>query len=188
MRTLFAKLVSPGAFSCLLPLVAIGIAACSAKAPRFSEDGYASRPASGQVAAAPGLSPMARAANGVPKLDVDPSCEAAAQGSVVQGRDKQACLDDENRAKEQAIQNWSQYRDADKQQCVELIREGGPPSYVELLTCLEAMRDASTMGFEELGVPLDVTTPVISPGAAGGRLPNNFRNCEEPIVPRFCPP
>ena len=104
------------------------------------------------------------------------------------GRDKQSCLDDENRAKEQAIQNWSQYRDVDKQHCVELIGEGGPPSYVELLTCLEVMRDASTMSSEELGAPLDVATPVIPPGHAGGRLPNNFRNCEEPIVRRFCPP
>jgi hypothetical protein len=25
-------------------------------------------------------------------------------------------------------------------------------------------------------------------GEAGGRLPNYFTNCEEPIVPRFCPP
>jgi hypothetical protein len=138
MRTLFAKLVSPRALSwALLPVLAIGIAACSAKAPRFSEDRYASRPISGQVAAAPVLPPIAHAANGVPKLDADPSCEAAAQGSVVQGRDKQACLDDENRAKEQVTQNWSQYRDADKQQCVELIRKGGPAS---TSNCLRALK------------------------------------------------
>ena len=52
--------------------------------------------------------------NSVPKLDVGPSCEAAAQGA---GRDKQTCLSDENQAKEQVTENWSQYRDADKQLC-----------------------------------------------------------------------
>ena len=138
MRALFAKLVLSQALSwALLPVVAIGIAGCNAKATRFSEDGHASRPASGQVAAAPVLPP-----NSVPKLDVGPSCEAAAQGSVAAGRDKQACLSDENRAKEQVTENWSQYRDADKQTCVELITKGGPASYVELLTCLEVMRDS----------------------------------------------
>jgi hypothetical protein len=121
MRALFAKLVLPRALNwALLPGVAIGIAGCNAKATRFSKDGYASRPASGQVAAAPVLPPMgepccdARAANAVPKLDVGPSCEAAAQA----GRDKQVCLiDDEDRAKDQVTENWSQYRDADKQLC-----------------------------------------------------------------------
>jgi hypothetical protein len=43
-------------------------------------------------------------------------------------------------------------------------------------------REPRTFGEE------DATTPFIPPGEAGGRLPNNFRNCEEPIVPRFCPP
>jgi hypothetical protein len=43
-------------------------------------------------------------------------------------------------------------------------------------------REPRTFGGE------DVTIPFIPPGEAGGRLPNNFRNCEEPIVPRFCPP
>ena len=135
MRALFAKLVLPQVLSwALLPVVAIGIAGCNAKATRFSEDGYASRPTLGQVAAAPVLPP-----NSVPKLDVGPSCEAAAQGA---GRDKQTCLSDENRAEKQVTENWSQYRDADKQTCVGLITKGGPASYVELLTCLEVMRDS----------------------------------------------
>jgi hypothetical protein len=96
----------------------------------------------------------ARAASSVPKLDAGPSCKAAAAASVVAGRDVEACLGDENQAKEQLTKNWSQYRDADKQQCVELSQKGGPPSYVELLTCLEVMRDARTMSFPELGAPL----------------------------------
>jgi hypothetical protein len=29
--------------------------------------------------------------------------------------------------------------------------------------------------------------PVMPKGSAGARLPNYFPNCDEPIVPRFCP-
>jgi len=94
------------------------------------------------------------AADNVPKLNVEPSCEAAAQGAVVAGRNKQACLDDERAAQEQVVKNWSQYRSADKQQCVELVNKGGPPSYVELLSCLEVMRDARSIALPELGAPL----------------------------------
>ena len=59
MRTLFAKLVSPRALNWgFVPLVAIGIAGCSADATRFSEDGYAPRSPSGQTTSAPVLPPM----------------------------------------------------------------------------------------------------------------------------------
>jgi hypothetical protein len=42
--------------------------------------------------------------------------------------------------------------------------------------------ESSAIGDEE------ITFPFIPKGEAGGRLPNYFANCEEPIVPRFCPP
>jgi hypothetical protein len=45
-----------------------------------------------------------------------------------------------------------------------------------------AEREPSSIGDEE------VTFPFIPEGEAGGRLPNYFTNCEEPIVPKFCPP
>ena len=68
----------------------------------------------------------ARAASSVPKLDAGPSCKAAAAVSVVAGRDVQACLGDENQAKEQMTKNWSQYRDADKAAVYRAGRKGGP--------------------------------------------------------------
>ena len=79
----------------------------------------------------------ARAASSVPKLDPGQSCKAAAAASAVAGRDVQAWLADENQAKEQAVKNWSQYRDADKQQCVELTRKGGRQA---MLNCLRALK------------------------------------------------
>ena len=46
----------------------------------------------------------------IPKLNVEPSCKAAAAGSVVQGRNKEACLVDERGAREELAKEWSQYR------------------------------------------------------------------------------
>jgi hypothetical protein len=81
-------------------------------------------------------------AGGPPTLQVGPSCEAAAQGSVVLGRDKKACLGDETTAQDTLKQNWSKYAASDKNECVSMVKTGGPPSYVELLSCVEILRDA----------------------------------------------
>jgi hypothetical protein len=83
-----------------------------------------------------------RHAGGPPTLEVGPSCEAAAQGSVVLGRDKKACLGDETTAQDTLKQNWSEYAASDKNECVGMVKTGGPPSYVELLSCVEILRDA----------------------------------------------
>ena len=42
-------------------------------------------------------------------------------------------------------QNWTQYSATDKSQCVGMATTGGPASYVELVSCLEVMRDARTI-------------------------------------------
>ena len=77
-----------------------------------------------------------------PKLNVATTCNAAAQYSISAGRDKDACLGDERAAETTLAQNWSKYSAADKTQCIGTVTTGGPPSYVELLSCLEIMRDA----------------------------------------------
>jgi hypothetical protein len=81
-------------------------------------------------------------AGGPPTLNVDPSCEAAGMGSVVLGRDKKACLGDEATAQVTLNQNWAKYAAGDKSDCIGMVTTGGPASYVELLSCLEIMRDA----------------------------------------------
>jgi hypothetical protein len=81
-------------------------------------------------------------ADSPPKLQVDSSCEAAGRGSIVLGRNKAACLADETTAEDTLKENWSKYIAADKTQCVGMAKTGGPQSYVELLSCLEIMRDA----------------------------------------------
>jgi hypothetical protein len=88
------------------------------------------------------------AAGGPPELDVRPSCRAADRVSViVAGADKahadmKACLDDERTARVALLRHWASFSPVVRTQCVGMNRTGGPPSYVELLTCLEVMRDA----------------------------------------------
>jgi hypothetical protein len=100
------------------------------------------------------LGPPAAAAfaDGPPSLDVAPSCNAAARGAISAGRDKESCLADERAAQDVLAKGWSDFSAADKTQCVGNVRTGGPASYVELLSCLEVMRDAKK--FRESGDPL----------------------------------
>ncbi len=95
-----------------------------------------------QPESVPSRARSAARAGGPPTLQVGPSCEAAGRGSVVLGRDKKACLADETTAQDTLKQNWSKYAATDKAQCVGMASTGGPASYVELLSCLEIMRDA----------------------------------------------
>jgi hypothetical protein len=84
----------------------------------------------------------AEPADGPPPLDVTVSCNAAARGAISAGRDKESCLADEHAAQAQLTENWSKYNASDRTQCIGNVKTGGPASYVELLSCLEVMKDA----------------------------------------------
>jgi hypothetical protein len=79
---------------------------------------------------------------GPPALQVGPSCDAAARYGIVLGRNKEACLADETTAQDTLKQNWPKYVASDKSDCVGMVKTGGPASYVELLSCVEILRDA----------------------------------------------
>jgi len=102
------------------------------------------------VAISLGLPVAIAFADSPPKLNVNPSCEAAARGAISAGRDKEACLADERTAEDALAQNWSKYNAADKTQCIGNVKTGGPPSYVELLSCLEIMRDSKEIRSRDL--------------------------------------
>lgn len=90
--------------------------------------------------------PAGRAGGGSPPtLQVGPSCEAAGRGAVVLGRNKEACLGDETTAQDTLKQNWSKYSGTDKTTCIGMASTGGSASYVELLSCLEILRDAKSI-------------------------------------------
>jgi hypothetical protein len=99
-----------------------------------------------------GLPAAAALADSPPKLDVTISCSAAARGAISAGRDKESCLADERAAQDILAKGWSAFSAADKTQCIGNVKTGGPASYVELLSCLEVMRDAKK--FREDGDPL----------------------------------
>jgi hypothetical protein len=84
-------------------------------------------------------------AGGPPKLNIDPSCEAAARSVLSLGRDTEACRSDERDAENLLVKNWSLYSGAHKTQCVDMTSRGGSSSYVELISCLDIMRDAAAI-------------------------------------------
>ena len=71
-----------------------------------------------------------------PQLDVEPSCQAA-QSAGVEGRTRDACMREENAARATINDKWKDFSATQQARCGTLVRMGGPPSYVELLTCLE---------------------------------------------------
>jgi hypothetical protein len=82
------------------------------------------------------------AADSVPVLNVKPTCEAGQVAAVSPGRQHvENCLRGEEAARDQVKTSWSDFPAADKKECVETATIG-PPSYVDLLTCLEIRRDA----------------------------------------------
>jgi hypothetical protein len=78
-------------------------------------------------------------ADQIPKLDVIPGCRGAT--AMGMGATPQNCVADEQSARQQLAKEWAQFAKPDKTSCTEEV-SGFEPSYVELLACLEAARDA----------------------------------------------
>jgi hypothetical protein len=81
------------------------------------------------------------AADHPPQLDVQSSCTAVASRGM-NGRTKEACMDEENTAQSKLRERWAQFSVSQRSRCSGLVQTGGPPSYVELLTCLEMAEQA----------------------------------------------
>ena len=84
----------------------------------------------------------AAAAQDVPRFDAAPGCRAGANTGVKPRADIDACVRSEHEARDQLARQWREFAAADKKRCVEKTHMGGPPSYIEVLTCLELARDA----------------------------------------------
>jgi hypothetical protein len=80
------------------------------------------------------------AADKVPEFK--PNCRDAEESGTA-SRNAQACFQDEQTAKDTLKQNWTTYDSDQKNHCQRLLKAGGMPSYVELLTCVE-MKTAPT--------------------------------------------
>ena len=78
-------------------------------------------------------------ADQVPAFDIARSCKldtAATTGPSVDQALKN-CVDDENRARQELVSQWSKFSASSRAQCIPLESIGGTPSYVSLLTCLQ---------------------------------------------------
>src|SRR6266568_5112395 len=85
----------------------------------------------------------------VPSIDIQKTCQAAAgamvslMGGTTSEQDVNACLDSEQKARDQIFKDRATYAAADKKQCMRT--DVYLPSYVEWLTCLEMERDVRKM-------------------------------------------
>ncbi len=105
------------------------------------------------LVAAGALATAGTALADVPKLDIGPTCQAAASGSNAPNP-KAACEHDENRARGTLEKRWASFPAAERQRCSSLTQMGGSPSYVELLTCLQSAEEAAKLPKKGLEGPV----------------------------------
>jgi hypothetical protein len=84
-------------------------------------------------------------ADRVPEFDVNPTCRSPARREASLSKESDACIADERKARDDIAGRWDTFAAADRVRCTGLVRVGGPPSYIELLTCLEMARDAQNL-------------------------------------------
>ena len=75
-----------------------------------------------------------------PTLNVEPSCRAAERSGL--DRTADTCMRGEDQAKATLNDKLTQFSARQQARCTSLVQTGGPPSYVELLTCLEMAQQA----------------------------------------------
>jgi hypothetical protein len=82
------------------------------------------------------------AADGVPTLDVNPSCRGAAKAGYISTTEDRlkSCVDSEMRTREALEKQWPSFPVSDRADCYASIK-GFQPTYSELATCLEMKRD-----------------------------------------------
>ena len=85
-------------------------------------------------------------ADNVPSFNIERECRVDSASAFDPNAGLNAtikrCADDEQKAKDQLQTQWSQYLPSDKKMCGEQTTDdpATPPSYVELLTCLEGQQ------------------------------------------------
>ena len=106
----------------------------------------------------------------IPQINIEEICRAAARAMVgLMGRstteqDRNACLESEQKAREQIIKDQATYASADKRRCMRTSVYH--PSYVEWLTCLEMGRDVRKMRQAEPPATNGMTLPGVRPSTS----------------------
>jgi hypothetical protein len=82
---------------------------------------------------------------GVPRINIVPSCKAAAATYVGLPQEFESCRRSEEAAREILVKQWNTFLPGDRTSCHRLTTTGTPGTYTELLTCLEMRRDARAL-------------------------------------------
>ena len=90
------------------------------------------------------------AVDGVPNINYESGCRAAAAANVSLGMtaDDQSvgvCMAEEKGARDKLAQQWTQFSPNDRMHCEREAALGQMPSYVELQTCLQIAREFKTL-------------------------------------------
>ena len=91
------------------------------------------------------LGAPAFAADGVPRLDVRPTCHPIDSSDKTIQIDTDRCLKSENDAREQLVRQWADFPAADRALCTQTATLTSMASYVDLITCLEMKRDVANL-------------------------------------------
>jgi hypothetical protein len=86
--------------------------------------------------------PDTASGQGVPTINIGPSCKAAAAGYAGTAQEFDSCRRSEEAAREILVKGWNNFAAGDRTSCQRLTTTGTPGTYTELLTCLEMRRDA----------------------------------------------
>jgi hypothetical protein len=80
---------------------------------------------------------LVTASESVPNFDPWPGCFVGAQTGVELRPNVAACVRHEQQARNSLLKRWHRFSMSDKNSCVAAAESAGPPSYIELLTCLD---------------------------------------------------
>ena len=97
---------------------------------------------------------LVNVADGVPNLDVTTSCRGAARAVVKSESEKRekACFETEKMTREKLQQTWASFPAKDRNFCMGAVK-GYAPTYTELSTCLEMIRDVRNIGEKPAEAP-----------------------------------
>ena len=100
-------------------------------------------------------------ADAIPRFDVAKTCKAAVE-LVGQGRTVESCVAGEDKARKEIEKDWATFPTGERNQCIQTAAKGGSPSYVEIIVCLEMIRDSRTRKEPQKNPQAQRTTPAAS--------------------------
>jgi hypothetical protein len=106
----------------------------------------------------------ALASDRVPALNVKPTCQGTEVAAVNPGQNMDTCLQKEEAARDQLRKGWASFPAGDRTEC-SAAATIGPPSYVDLLTCLEMRQTLRRPNTETTGSPTNLPRRQPTPGA-----------------------